>query len=107
MAGARQDVLLVPGAVRDDGNYGNGSVGNEHPSTYEVTMREWLKTLAREAAHQMGGELKQMAAHGSHEVSAAIWNGSAFVMYPRGSHDDQSVDHGPPQQAQIERERDI
>jgi hypothetical protein len=28
-------------------------------------------------------ELKQQAAHGSHELAAALFNGSAFVMYPR------------------------
>ncbi len=70
-------------------------------------MRQWLKTLAREAAHQMGSELKQMAAHGSHELAATIFTGSAFVMYPRGSHDDPSVDHGPPQQTQNEQGREM
>jgi hypothetical protein len=70
-------------------------------------MRQWLKTLVREVARDIGNEAIQMVAHGSHEVTAAIWNGSAFVMYPRGSHDDQSVDHGPPQQAQNEQGREM
>jgi hypothetical protein len=47
----------------------------------------------------MGSELKQMGAHGSHEVAAALWNNSAFVMYPRGTHDDA---HQQPEQAQIQ-----
>lgn len=68
-------------------------------------MREWLKTLVRQAAHEMGSELKQMAAHGSHELAATIFNGSAFVMYPRGSHDDRQIDNGDRGPTpQIERE---
>lgn len=70
-------------------------------------MREWLKTLARDVAHDVGSELQQMAAHGSHELAATIFNGSAFVMYPRGSRDDHSVDHETPQQAQIEQGREM
>ena len=58
-------------------------------------MREWLKNLVVRAAHEMGGELKQMGAHGSHELAAALFGGSAFVMYPRGHHDDHHV--SPPQ----------
>jgi hypothetical protein len=37
----------------------------------------------------VGAELKQMGAHGAHELSAAIFNGSSYVMYPRGQHDDK------------------
>ena len=74
-------------------------------------MRDWLQTLnegAKEAARQMGAELKQMGVHGSHEVAAALYNQSAFVMYPRGTHDDQpDVQHGLPQQAQMEHGREM
>lgn len=62
-------------------------------------MREWLKNLVTEAARDIGSELKHMASHGSHELAATLFNGSAFVMYPRGTHEDQI---GAPQQAQIE-----
>ncbi len=31
----------------------------------------------------IGAELKQMGSHGSHELAAALFNGSSFVMYPR------------------------
>ena len=72
-------------------------------------MREWLKNLVSRAGHEMYSELKQMAAHGSHESAACLFNGSAFVMYPRGSHDDRqtdkqidNVERGPT--PQIERE---
>ena len=37
----------------------------------------------------VGTEVKQMGAHGAHELAAAIFNGSPYVMYPRGSHDDK------------------
>jgi len=39
----------------------------------------------------IGAELKQQAAHGAHETAAALFNGSAFVMYPRN---EQGQDHG-------------
>ena len=38
---------------------------------------------------EVGSELKQQGAHGAHELVAAIFNGSSYVMYPRGSHDDK------------------
>ena len=69
-------------------------------------MRRWLKDLVVRAAHEMGGELRQMGAHGSHELAAALLNGSSgFVMYPRGSHDDQS--QSVPEQAHVEHEREM
>ena len=67
-------------------------------------MRGWLKDLVCKAAHEMRAELKQMGAHGSHELAAALFNGSSgFVMYPRGHHDDQKV----PEQAHVEQEREM
>jgi hypothetical protein len=68
-------------------------------------MREWLKNMVCKAATEMGAEIKQMGAHGAHEFSAAIFNGSAYVMYPRGHHDDPQVGNGEREtQHQIERE---
>jgi hypothetical protein len=32
----------------------------------------------------IGKELQDVTKHGSHELSAALFTGSAFVMYPRG-----------------------
>jgi hypothetical protein len=56
-----------------------------------------------------------MGAHGSHEASALLFNGSAFVMYARGHHDDPQIGKADPEvqpqelqaqknQPQIERE---
>jgi len=46
------------------------------------------------AAAEIGAEFRQMGAHGAHELAAALFNGSPFVMYPRGTKDDHGV-HGP------------
>ena len=62
----------------------------------------------KEAPREMGSEIKQMGAHGAHELAAALFNGSAFVMYPRASHERQRVEdpqHGLPPEAQKEQER--
>jgi hypothetical protein len=49
----------------------------------------------------VGHELKQQVAFGAHELAAALFNGSGFIMYPRGSRDDHGKDghgvHGPEQ----------
>ena len=37
----------------------------------------------------VGAELKQQAAFGAHELASAMFNGSAFVMYPRQGQEDQ------------------
>lgn len=42
----------------------------------------------------MGHELTQQLPAGAHEIAAALFNQSAFVMYPRGSREDHGV-HGP------------
>jgi hypothetical protein len=68
-------------------------------------MRKWLKNLVCRITTEMGAELKQMGAHGAHEFSAAMFNGSAYVMYPRGHHDDPQVGNVEHEaQRQIERE---
>jgi hypothetical protein len=49
----------------------------------------------------VGHEIKQQVASGAHELAAALFNGSGFVMYPRGTRDDNGKDghgvHGPEQ----------
>jgi hypothetical protein len=54
----------------------------------------------------IGHEMKQQVAFGAHELAAALFNGSGFVMYPRGARDDHGKDghgvHGP-EQAQGEQ----
>jgi hypothetical protein len=46
-------------------------------------------------------ESKEKLEQGTHEMAAALFNGSAFVMYPRGTRDDHGKDghgvHGPEQ----------
>jgi len=61
-------------------------------------MRSWIK----EGLIKLGGIVVDEAAHqvaqGAHELSAALYSGSAFVMYGRGTRDDPQVN--PPQQEQ-------
>jgi hypothetical protein len=53
----------------------------------------------------VGHEMKQQAAFGAHELAAALFNESAFVMYPRGARDDGKDGHGVhgPEQGQGEQ----
>lgn len=40
-------------------------------------------------------EMKELAAHGGHEITAGLFTGNAYVMYPRGQHDDHGMEeHG-------------
>jgi hypothetical protein len=56
----------------------------------------------------IGAELKNQAAHGSHEMAAALFRGDAFVMYPRTNQAD-GPDQGLPdvQQEQSRGGRDL
>jgi hypothetical protein len=42
----------------------------------------------------VGEELAQQMQHGAHEAAAGLFNGSSYVMYPRGDHggNDQTVE---------------
>lgn len=42
----------------------------------------------------IGNELKNQAAHGGHELAAALFNGSPFVMYPRTKEGKEDPEHG-------------
>jgi hypothetical protein len=53
----------------------------------------------------VGAELKQMGAHGAHELAAAIFNGSPYVMYPRGNHDGGKEQETPAVEPQAIEER--
>jgi len=49
-------------------------------------------------------ELKQQAAHGAHELAAALFNQNAFVLYPRQpDHDDPQQGHGQEMQHDHDR----
>jgi hypothetical protein len=67
-------------------------------------VKEAVKTFApaltlKDILQDIGAELKQQAAHGSHELAAALFNGNPFVMYPRQQgHDDPQ--HGLPEMQQ-------
>ena len=49
----------------------------------------------------VGHEINEKVGQGAHELAAALFNGSGFVMYPRGTRDDHGKDghgvHGPEQ----------
>lgn len=49
--------------------------------------------------HDIGKELKEQTAHGSHELASALFRGDAFVMYPR-TNQDKGAEHGLPQETQ-------
>jgi hypothetical protein len=50
----------------------------------------------KNAGQEIKEELAHKAGHGAHELAAALFNGSGFVMYPRGGKDDHGI-HGPQQ----------
>lgn len=54
----------------------------------------------------VGKELQQQAAHGAHELAAAVFNGSAFVMYPRQGKEDPQHRLGNETQAQPQQEQE-
>jgi len=66
-----------------------------------VASRLSLSTILGE----VGKELKEQAKHGAHELAAALFNGSAFVMYPRQGKGDQPQ-HGLAQEAQQEQQQE-
>jgi hypothetical protein len=66
----------------------------------------------------IGQEFSQMVKHGAHEASAALFNGSAFVMYPRVGREHEAQEDArefnkvveapsvaPPQTPVVEREQ--
>jgi hypothetical protein len=62
----------------------------------------------KEMPGEMKDELKHMGSQGSHELAAALFNGSAFVMYPRAPRDGQRVEdqqHEVSPEAQKQQER--
>lgn len=60
----------------------------------------------REIFSDIKAEMKDQLAHGSHELAAALFNGSPFVMYGRGGQDD-GPQHGLPEaQQELQQERD-
>ncbi|MDY3551479.1 hypothetical protein R5W24_000555 [Gemmata sp. JC717] len=77
------------------------------PSKHEVqeqlvqevgNIKGFLGNVMSDIAHEMTEQVK----HGSHELSAALFNGNAFVMYP---HTDKPPEHGLPPEANKEQEQ--
>jgi hypothetical protein len=62
-----------------------------------------IKESLSNAPAQIGAELKHQAGQGSHELAAALFNGSGFVMYPRGGKDDHGL-QGSQQEEQMSKE---
>ncbi len=54
-------------------------------------LKNIIPDVKAELVHQIGA--------GAHELAAALFNGSAFVMYPRGGKDDHGI-HGPEQSSE-------
>lgn len=71
-------------------------------------IKEGLQQSKDNFWSDLGQELKQQAAHGAHELSAALWTGSGFVMYPRAGKEGQGrAVEGPEAPAPTpEKERD-
>lgn len=77
--------------------------GGEQPNLLE-SIKEGVQTAApglsmSKILGDIGAELKNQAAHGSHEMAAALFRGDAFVMYPRTNQAD-GPDHGLPDMQQ-------
>ena len=73
-------------------------------------VKEGIQAVApglslREIFSDIKAEMKDQLAHGSHELAAALFNGSPFVMYARGGRDDNEQQHGSPEVPQQERDR--
>lgn len=63
-----------------------------------------MEKIGSDIAH----EATQQLQHGAHEVSAALYTGSAFVMYPRNGKEDNAQDQTieVPQTPQVEQDHD-
>jgi hypothetical protein len=63
-----------------------------------------IKESLSNAPAQIGAELKHQVGQGSHELAAALFNGSGFVMYPRGTGKDDLALQGPQHEEQLAKE---
>src|SRR5947208_172841 len=79
---------------------------DQQPKTVLEAVKETIQSVAPglswdKIVGDVGHEIKQRVGAGAHELAAALFNGSGFVMYPRGTRDDHSKDghgvHGPEQ----------
>jgi hypothetical protein len=82
----------------------------EEPRGFLQAIKEGIQAVApglsfSNILHDIGAEVKQQAAHGAHELAAALFNGNGFVMYPRQSSHDDTQQGLPQEPQQPERER--
>lgn len=60
------------------------------------TVVKRVVNLPRDAPREIGAEVVHQVGAGAHELAAALFTGSGFVMYQRGARGDHGV-HGPDQ----------
>ena len=88
--------------------FGQVKAGDQQIGAVEA-IKEGIQAVApglslREIFSDIKAEMKDQLAHGSHELAAALFNGSPFVMYARGGRDDEPQP-GSPEVQQQERDR--
>jgi hypothetical protein len=54
----------------------------------------------KEMGSEIGAELKRLGTHGSMELSSALWNGNAFVLYGPGRYTPTAEQQAAPENAQ-------
>lgn len=89
--------------------FGQAKAGEQRIGAMEA-VKEGIQAVApglslREIFSDIKAEMKDQLAHGSHEMAAALFNGSPFVMYGRGGRDDNEPQPGSPEVQQQERDR--
>jgi hypothetical protein len=88
--------------------FGKAEAGDQQIGAVEA-LKEGIQAVApglslRKIFSDIKAEMKEQLAHGSHELAAALFNGSPFVMYGRGGHDNEPQ-NGSPEVQQQERDR--
>ena len=88
--------------------FGQVKAGDQQIGALEA-VKEGIQAVApglslREIFSDIKAEMKDQLAHGSHELAAALFNGSLFVMHARGGRDDEPQ-HSSPEVQQQERDR--
>jgi hypothetical protein len=89
--------------------FGQVKAGDQQIGAMEA-VKEGIQAVApglslREIFSDIKAEMKDQLAHGSHELAAALFNGSPFVMYARGGRDDNEPQPGSREVQQQERDR--
>jgi hypothetical protein len=66
----------------------------EHSGGEKPPGLSWQKFF-----NEVGAEMSHLGKQGAHELAAALFNGSAFVMYPHAGQGVEDPKHGLPEQA--------